>query len=68
MSLALWKESLTSQYGAAMDNLRHVQHHTAQLNLLLRQRTDSAPRWVSRGRERRELSEFQRKTGQSSVE
>jgi uncharacterized damage-inducible protein DinB len=31
-------------------NLRHVQHHTAQLNLLLRQRTDSAPGWVGRGR------------------
>lgn len=31
-------------------NLRHVQHHAAQLNLLLRQRTDSAPRWVGRGR------------------
>ena len=30
-------------------NLRHVQHHTAQLNLLLRQHTDSAPRWVGRG-------------------
>lgn len=30
-------------------NLRHVQHHAAQLNLLLRQRTDSAPRWVGRG-------------------
>lgn len=30
-------------------NLRHLQHHTAQLNLLLRQRTDSAPRWVGRG-------------------
>jgi len=29
-------------------NLRHVQHHTAQLNLLLRQRIDSAPRWVFR--------------------
>ena len=27
-------------------SLRHVQHHAAQLNLLLRQRTDSAPRWV----------------------
>jgi hypothetical protein len=26
--------------------LRHVQHHSAQLNLILRQRTDSAPRWV----------------------
>jgi hypothetical protein len=30
-------------------NMRHVQHHTAQLNLLLRQKTDSAPGWVSRG-------------------
>ena len=29
-------------------NLRHVQHHTAQLNLILRQQTDSAPLWVSR--------------------
>lgn len=29
-------------------SLRHVQHHTAQLNLILRQTTDSAPRWVAR--------------------
>ncbi|WP_420596124.1 DinB family protein [Deinococcus sp.] len=29
-------------------NMRHLQHHAAQLNLLLRQRTDSAPNWVSR--------------------
>jgi hypothetical protein len=29
-------------------NMRHVQHHAAQLNLLLRQQIDSAPRWVSR--------------------
>ena len=28
-------------------NMRHVQHHTAQLNLLLRQEIDDAPRWVS---------------------
>src|SRR5262245_16632926 len=28
-------------------NMRHVQHHTAQLNLILRQRTDSAPGWVT---------------------
>ncbi|MBV9925156.1 MAG: DinB family protein [Acidobacteria bacterium] len=28
-------------------NLRHVQHHAAQLNLLLRQETDDAPRWVA---------------------
>ncbi len=29
-------------------NMRHVQHHTAQLNLLLRQQIDSAPKWVKR--------------------
>jgi hypothetical protein len=29
-------------------NLRHVQHHTAQLNLILRQETDSAPGWVGK--------------------
>jgi hypothetical protein len=28
--------------------MRHVQHHAAQLNLILRQKTDSAPRWVAR--------------------
>jgi hypothetical protein len=27
-------------------NLRHVQHHAAQLNLMLRQTIDSAPCWV----------------------
>ena len=30
-----------------LDNMRHVQHHAAQLNLILRQKTDSAPRWVT---------------------
>lgn len=30
-----------------LDNLRHVQHHAAQLNLILRQVTDSAPRWIA---------------------
>lgn len=29
-------------------NMRHVQHHAAQLNLLLRQKINSAPRWVRR--------------------
>ncbi|WP_420124867.1 DinB family protein [Longimicrobium sp.] len=33
-----------------LDSMRHVQHHTAQLNLILRQVTDSAPRWVSSSR------------------
>jgi hypothetical protein len=28
-------------------NIRHIQHHTAQLNLLLRQTIDDAPKWVS---------------------
>jgi DinB family protein len=27
-------------------NIRHIQHHTAQLNLMLRQTVDAAPRWV----------------------
>jgi hypothetical protein len=29
-------------------NMRHAQHHTAQLNLILRQQLDSAPKWVRR--------------------
>ena len=33
-----------------LHNMRHVQHHAAQLNLILRQKTDSAPRWVARTR------------------
>jgi uncharacterized damage-inducible protein DinB len=32
-------------------NMRHVQHHTAQLNLMLRQETGSAPRWVKWAKE-----------------
>ena len=31
-----------------LSNMRHVQHHAAQLNLLLRQKTDSAPNWVGK--------------------
>src|SRR5215510_11473417 len=31
-------------------NMRHVQHHAAQLNLLLRQTIDSAPAWVAKTR------------------
>jgi uncharacterized damage-inducible protein DinB len=27
-------------------NMRHVQHHAGQLNLILRQKTASAPKWV----------------------
>ncbi len=29
-------------------NMRHVQHHAAQLNLILRQKIDSAPQWVGK--------------------
>ena len=31
-----------------LDSMRHVQHHTAQMHLLLRLKTHSAPRWVSK--------------------
>ena len=31
--------------------IRHVQHHAAQLNLILRQVTDSAPRWVHQSKD-----------------
>jgi hypothetical protein len=34
-----------------LDNMRHVQHHAAQLNLLLRQVIDNAPKWVSQTKE-----------------
>lgn len=34
-----------------MYNMRHVQHHAAQLNMLLRQRLNDAPSWVRRARE-----------------
>jgi len=30
-------------------NMRHVQHHAAQMNLILRQRTGDSPKWVSKG-------------------
>ncbi len=36
-----------SLHELAIYNSRHVQHHAAQLNLLLRQRIDSAPEWAS---------------------
>jgi len=31
-------------------DMRHVQHHTAQLNLILRQSAHDPPRWVGRGK------------------
>ena len=33
-----------------MYSMRHVQHHAAQMNLIMRQERDFAPRWVSRAR------------------
>jgi len=33
-------------------NLRHKQHHAAQLNLLLRQRINDAPEWIFRAGEK----------------
>ncbi|MEP6741889.1 MAG: DinB family protein [bacterium] len=35
-----------SRIESLLYNLRHVQHHAAQLNLILRQQINSAPRWV----------------------
>lgn len=32
-------------------NMRHVQHHAAQLNMLLRNHLNNAPRWVARAKE-----------------
>jgi len=34
-------------------NMRHVQHHAAPLNLILRQTINSAPRWVRKAGEKR---------------
>jgi hypothetical protein len=30
-----------------INNMRHIQHHAAQLNLILRQQTNGAPNWVA---------------------
>jgi len=35
-------------YELMMYNMRHVQHHAAQLNTMLRNEIDNAPDWVSR--------------------
>ena len=53
------KEIIWNQFGASTDmdypileillyNLRHTQHHTAQLNLLLRQDLDQHMEWAFR--------------------
>jgi len=44
-----WKNQFKdySLFEILIYNMRHVQHHAAQLNLLLRQRINNAPKWVS---------------------
>jgi len=39
-----------TRFEVLLYNMRHVQHHAAQLNLLLRQATNSAPRYVIRAK------------------
>jgi len=43
-----WGEASYSEL--LLYNMRHVQHHAAQLNLTLRQQIDSAPGWVAQAR------------------
>jgi DinB superfamily len=43
-----WGEASYSEL--LLYNMRHVQHHAAQLNLILRQQIDSAPGWVAQAR------------------
>ncbi|WP_435353489.1 DinB family protein [Emticicia sp. SJ17W-69] len=50
ISKSFWtNESKTMSYNVIeilLYNMRHVQHHAAQLNLLLRQEINNAPEWV----------------------
>ncbi|MBS1557014.1 MAG: DinB family protein [Bacteroidetes bacterium] len=39
-----------SQLEILFYNVRHIQHHSAQLNLLLRQTINKAPTWVSQAK------------------
>lgn len=39
-------------------NMRHVQHHAGQLNLILRQKIDSAPDWVAKAKSSHREGEF----------
>ena len=46
-------ESKTMDYSILeilLYNLRHVQHHVGQFNLLLRQHIDNAPKWIEKSR------------------
>jgi hypothetical protein len=48
-SLIPWQDMTFGEL--LLDNLRHVQHHAAQLNLILRQEVDDAPRWIARAQD-----------------
>jgi DinB family protein len=43
-----WGEASYSEL--LLYNMRHVQHHAAQLNLILRQQIDSTPGWVAQAK------------------
>jgi hypothetical protein len=47
-AIQLWRFATVNLSVAELHlyNMRHVQHHAAQLNLILRQTIDCAPRWV----------------------
>jgi len=48
----LTSPSVRSKLGAMelmLYNMRHLQHHAAQMNHILRQQTGDAPLWVSKG-------------------
>lgn len=49
-AMHIWKNEYRSytMFELLLYNMRHVQHHTAQLNLLLRQGIQESPGWVSR--------------------
>ena len=40
-----------SVFEITLYNMRHIQHHTAQLNVLLRQGINNAPNWVGQTKE-----------------
>lgn len=48
-SFQIWSKQFTGAE-LLLYNLRHVQHHAAQLYLLLRQQTASAPKWAKEAR------------------
>ena len=51
MSLHKFGKRQHSVLNLHLYNARHVQHHAAQLNLMLRQGIDAAPRWVSHAKQ-----------------